>query len=66
MPHVVIGTDKAIVCHREVPAEEALEHARTASAEFPEAMDVWLFESLSEAPWHASLTPVRRKGSRSL
>lgn len=62
MPHVVIGTATAIVCHREVPSPEALEQARTASAEFPEATDAWLFGSLSEAPWHASLTPQRRKG----
>jgi hypothetical protein len=59
MPHVVIGTATAIVCHREVRSEEALEQARTASAEFPDATDLWLFGRLSESPWHASLTPLK-------
>lgn len=69
MPHIVIGTATAIVCHRECESAEGfpfpgsvagLEQARTASAEFPEATDVWLFDALSEAPWHASLTPAPR------
>lgn len=64
MSHVVIGTATAIVCHREVPSPEALEQARTASAEFPEATDVWLFGSLSEAPWHASLVPAPKNKKR--
>ena len=73
MSHVVVGTATAIVCHRECEDAEgfpfpgsvaALEQARTASAEFPDATDVWLFGSLSEAPWHASLVPAPKNKKR--
>lgn len=61
MPSVVVMSIRERLCFREVPAETALEQARNASAEFPGATGVWLFESLSEAPWHAwVIVPERR------
>ncbi len=67
MPHVVIASERDIVCHREVDAEDALEQARMASLEFPMATNVWLYDSLSEAPWHSFLVPAsQKKRARSL
>lgn len=61
MPSIVVATVKDIVAHiRDVGPEEALEQAQTASAGFPDATDVWLFDAVGQAPWHASLTPEKR------
>ncbi len=60
MPSLVIASATAIVCTREVEPIVALEQAQTASAGFPDATDIWLFDAWGEGPWHASLTPEKR------
>ncbi len=64
MPSLVIATANAIVAHEQVEPETALEQAQTASAGYPEATDVWLFDAASKAPWHASLVPAPRNKKR--
>ena len=44
-------------------AVAALEQARNASVAHEGVTDVWLFDSLSEAPWHASVA-LPPKGNR--
>jgi hypothetical protein len=64
MPSLVIASATAIVCTREVDPAVALEQAQTASGEFPDATDIWLFDAVGKAPWHASLTPAPRNKKR--
>jgi hypothetical protein len=71
MPSIVVATATNIVAHiTDVRPEEALEQAQTASAGFPEATDVWLFDAVGQAPWHVSLEVKKeqkvRKGRVSL
>jgi hypothetical protein len=61
MPTLVIAADSRLL---ELPVdrpEEALDQARNASSAFGGVSDVWLFESRSEAPWHAEVGDPRRR-----